>query len=229
MLQMNLLKRESIAITQLRIGARVQPALANSPYAHVLRCGVISTSIPMYDGNAVGVGLSSRGDLLELDRLLGVPCGERSMAVLVPGELMRIPFDALEKAFCCNEEIRSVIHQLAIMQTLEAQHLAVCNCLHQVNARLARYLLTVSDLSACSRMQITQETLARELGTRRSTIVLAMTGLKTQGMIEHKRGTILIRDHSMLQACSCECYGALQKMRNGLQPAPTEWHSRPAA
>ena len=66
---------------------------------------------------------------------------------------------------------------------LQFQHVAACNALHSVEARLARWLLHVHDRVDGDVLPLTQETLAEFLGVRRTTVTHVVCKLRASGAI----------------------------------------------
>jgi CRP-like cAMP-binding protein len=83
---------------------------------------------------------------------------------------------------------------------------AGCNRLDNVEERLARWLLTTNDRVESDEFLLTQEFIARRLGTRRSGVTVAAGILQQAGLINFKRGRIKILDREGLEEVSCECY-----------------------
>ena len=79
-------------------------------------------------------------------------------------------------------------HNFALTQ------LAACNGLHEIEERLARWLLMVQDRVESPNFDLTQEFLATMLGTRRTSVTLAAGNLQESGLIEYRRGHIRILD-----------------------------------
>ena len=71
---------------------------------------------------------------------------------------------------------------------LVLSQLSACNRVHEVEERLARWLLMVSDRLGKSDLYLTQEFLAQMLGTRRSTVTVTAGALQRSGLIEYRRG-----------------------------------------
>lgn len=65
-------------------------------------------------------------------------------------------------------------------------------------------------------MELTQEFVARMLGTRRAGVTEAACALRSAGLIEYTRGWIEIKDRAGLERIACECY---QVMSNEFQSA----------
>jgi CRP-like cAMP-binding protein len=91
-----------------------------------------------------------------------------------------------------------------------AQQSLLCNTLHPVEARLARWLLRARDLSDSEILPLTQEALAQMMGVRRNAISLVAHALQRAGIIHYTRGQIAIVDLPALRTTSCDCYAAVK-------------------
>ncbi len=87
---------------------------------------------------------------------------------------------------------------------------AACNGLHNVEQRLARYLLCLGQCTDSREFPLTQDTLAEALGVHRPTISTAMKSLQNSGLIDSHRGHIQICDLDRLHQSACECYELMQ-------------------
>jgi DNA-binding GntR family transcriptional regulator len=93
---------------------------------------------------------------------------------------------------------------------IQLQHVAACNALHPVEARLARWLLHFRDRIDHDVLPLTQEELSEILGVRRTTVTLLMRNLRATGAIRSdRRGQIEI-DRSRLAAVACECHATMR-------------------
>jgi len=75
-------------------------------------------------------------------------------------------------------------------QTLfaQAQQSAACNATHDLESRLARWLLRAADLHGGTDLPLTQEYISEMLGVRRTSVSLIAHTLQQAGMIRYARG-----------------------------------------
>ena len=113
--------------------------------------------------------------------------------------------------FCGNSssgpgELRNYLQKY--MQAFMAQtaQTAACNRVHGIEERLARWLLTCRDRMPSNQLRLTQTFLGQMLGAPRTTVTLAVGILERAGLIDHARGTVVIRNRAQLENTACECY-----------------------
>lgn len=127
------------------------------------------------------------------------------------GSAMRLEVNALTR--CANQRsrlqelLRRYVHALV---TQVAQS-GVCNRFHNIDARLARWLLMTQDRVGSHELRATQESIAHMLGVRRSSVTAAASGFQRQNIINYSRGRIEILDQRSLRAASCSCYGIIKR------------------
>ena len=102
--------------------------------------------------------------------------------------------------------LRSVQAQLA-----QVSQSAGCNAKHDVDQRLARWLLLCCDRSRSNSIHVSQEFLATMLGVRRMSAVAAIGLLKDAGLIHHHRGVVQLLDTAGLEKRACECYRVVKQ------------------
>jgi CRP-like cAMP-binding protein len=109
------------------------------------------------------------------------------------------------------ELIRSAPLERSIRRYLHVtilQHVSMARCsrFHNLDQRLARWLLMTHDRAREDRFSVTQELMASMLGVRRVGITMAASALQRRGIIEYARGEVTILDRSSLEAAACTCY-----------------------
>ena len=100
---------------------------------------------------------------------------------------------------------------------MQSTQLAACNRLHDVEARLARWLLMSHDRIGGDVMPLTQEFLGQMLGTRRSSVSTAANILQKAGMIRYTRGNVTIVNKAKLIEAACDCYEIIKKHQTDWQ------------
>src|SRR4051812_41122329 len=98
--------------------------------------------------------------------------------------------------------------------TMEVTQISACNRLHNVEKRLARWLLMTHDRIGSDRLPLTQEFLAQMLGTRRASVTVAAGVLQKAGLIQYNRGHVSILNREALENACCECYGIIKQQLN---------------
>ena len=106
--------------------------------------------------------------------------------------------------------------QLTHHNQVESAQNAVCNALHTVTPRLARWVLTIQDRTGRSEFRLTQDDLAMTLSVRRTTMNASWQELRRLGGVKTTRGVVRIASREVLKHAACECYGALKHRMGGL-------------
>jgi CRP-like cAMP-binding protein len=103
------------------------------------------------------------------------------------------------------------LQQYVQVLAMQGTQVAACNRLHEVDERLARWLLMCQDRIGSSFVPLTQEFLAHMLGTRRASVTVAAGILQKAGLITYSRGHVNIVDRTRLEGATCECYAIMQQ------------------
>src|SRR5207244_11258542 len=100
------------------------------------------------------------------------------------------------------------LHRLLLHYTnallIQVAQTAVCNKFHSVEERFCRWLLMAHDRSVADRIPLTQEALARVLGSRRASVSVTASSFQKKGAIRYSRGVIRILDRKYLENATCE-------------------------
>src|SRR5262245_53133811 len=77
--------------------------------------------------------------------------------------------------------------------------------------RLTRWLLQALDLTDERELPLTQESIAKMLGVRRTSVTLIANRLQADGLIRYRRGHIVVLNRMGLEEVACECYHAIHR------------------
>jgi CRP-like cAMP-binding protein len=99
----------------------------------------------------------------------------------------------------------NLLHRYTQVVMVSMAQLILCNRVHRLDQRAARWLLQVDERVDEARFNVTHEFLASMIGTQRPSISLAMSQFKDAGLINYSRGNIVIgdRDGLLERACCC--------------------------
>jgi hypothetical protein len=115
-----------------------------------------------------------------------------------------------------NPSLRRLAARFDSAMLAQAQQTALCNAVHPVEARMARWLLEVQDRTGGNRIPLTQSALAQMLGVRRTTVTLIAGQLEAAAVIDGRRGYVHIISREELERHSCECYSQVHGYVAGL-------------
>src|SRR5258708_17042129 len=96
---------------------------------------------------------------------------------------------------------------------MQFQHVAACNALHPVEARMARWLLHIHDRIDGNAIPLTQETLSQLLGVRRTTVTLVVRKLRASGAVRSDRRGLVEIDRPRLEETRCECTDTMTRKK----------------
>lgn len=98
-----------------------------------------------------------------------------------------------------------------MMMGLHVAQAAACNRLHDIDRRLARWLLMAHDRVDSGTLRVTHDFLATMLGTDRPSVSLAAGLLQKMNIIKYSRGSVKILNRGALENRACECYAIIQR------------------
>ena len=175
-------------------------------YVHFMTSGIASSVSTLPGGDAVEVGITGREGFAEAFHILGPMTTDSEAFMQVEGTALRMDFKRFREEMSRRPALREMVLRFVQYQCFMTSQLAACNRLHDVEERLARWMLMVADRLNANSMLLTQELLAQMIGARRSTVTLAAGALQRSGLIEYRRGLVTITDRAALMDTACECY-----------------------
>jgi CRP-like cAMP-binding protein len=180
-------------------------------FVHFPNTGMVSLVIATDDGKTVEVGEVGREGFAGIQATVGINRNEVREIVQIAGDGFRVRIGALQSILKSAPELQRILTRYAVVQGMQFAQTAACNRLHNIEQRLARWLLITQDRVDSATLAITQDFLATMLGTDRPTVSLAARILQNKRVVEYKRGTVQILNRKKLEACTCECYGVIQQ------------------
>jgi CRP-like cAMP-binding protein len=155
---------------------------------------------------AVEVGVVGGEGMLGTFAFLGGRNAPNKALVQLAGTALRAKVDALMEAAESGGTLHKMLHGYTQIVLTQVTRSAVCNRFHNMEQRLARWLLITRDHAKADTFPMTHEFLSNLLGTRRSDVTKAAGTLQKVGLISYRRGRLTVTDHQGLEAASCSCY-----------------------
>jgi CRP-like cAMP-binding protein len=129
----------------------------------------------------------------------------------IAGSGYRIKADHLKEEFDRDGELKKYLLRHVQGLLVQSAQTAACNRLHNIDARLARWLLTCHDRVEADQLLLTHDFLAQMLGSPRTTVTLAAGDLQRTNLIDYSRGKVTIRSRAGLEKIACECYRSVRE------------------
>ena len=179
--------------------------------AYFINSGLVSLLTVMAGGKSVEVGLTGKEGFIGLPLVFGFTTNLSRAVMQVEGKCYRIVAADFRDALRDCPALEKSLQRFSQIMAMQAAQIAACNRLHEVDRRLARWLLMSHDRLEADIVPLTQEMLAHMLGTRRASVTVAAGILQKSGLITYRRGDVKIDNRQGLEAAACECYEAIKR------------------
>lgn len=180
---------------------------ANRPveYVHFIEDGLVS-HVAGSQSESVETAMVGRFGYVGVPLVLGSSIARQRAIACMPGTALRIEADDLSRLMTERPQIRE--RMLRYVQALMAQNSqsVLCATKHEINQRLARWLLLAIDRLQSDVLSITHEMLATSMGVRRASITNALLQFEADGVVKKQRGAIRVTDRAGLEQRACDCY-----------------------
>lgn len=185
-------------------------------FTYFLNEGMVSLVALSLDGRSVEVGILGKEGMVGMSLTAGLRRETFRAIMQMAGSGLRIRSEIFLDVLLNSSSLRFQLGRFGMMLGMAAAQLAACNRLHEIEQRLARWLLMCQDRFDSQLLPLTHEFLAQMLGTGRPSVSLAAGALESAGLIENLRGTVKILNRKSLESAACECYGVIQLFNGGL-------------
>lgn len=173
--------------------------------------GLASILTTVTDGKSVEVGLCGKEGFIGLPLTAGFSSSSTRIIIQVAGSASRMAAKDFSAVLRKCPSLAAALQRFALQLNLQSSQGAACNRLHEVDERLARWLLMSQDRLGGDFVPLTQDFLAHMLGTRRASVTVAAGILQKAGLITYARGKLKIQNRAKLEDAACECYQLIKK------------------
>src|SRR4029077_17657619 len=155
------------------------------------------------DGETILVGREGAiGGIVSLGYL---PAYTR-MCVKFGGPFVRLPIARLDEAKTTSPSLRNVFARYADCLLAQMFQSTACNAAHSIEQRTAKWIISAMErTNGDNVVPLTHEQLATLLGVGRSYGSRVIQIFKSEGVLETRRGSILVRNREALQKRACLC------------------------
>ncbi len=178
--------------------------------------GMVSQVVVTKDGRTVEVGVVGKEGYVGAGLATGLSRSSVREVIQIAGDGFRMMGNALERILQSAPQLRTLLNRHTGLQGMQVAQTAACNRLHDIQQRLARWLLMTQDRVDSGVLAITHDFIATMMGTDRSTVSLAASVMQNDGIIDYARGEVKILNRRKLERSACECYGVIQQLEDEL-------------
>jgi len=179
-------------------------------FAYFPNRGLISLVVVMKDGKTAEAGIVGNEGFTGTLAAVGLSKSSLQAVVQITGNGFRVAVGALQNTLESAPHLRMMLSRYAAIRSVQVAQTAACNRLHNIEERLARWLLMTQDRVDSRSLAITHDFLATMLGTDRPTVSSAAGVLQRKKLIEYRRGAVQVVNRKKLEDTACECYGVIR-------------------
>ena len=162
-------------------------------------------------GESVDTTMIGREGMTGLAVFLGTGQMPVRTMVQVPLEAVRLPADVLRAELARGGRLVNLLYRYTQVVMVSMAQLILCNRVHRLDQRAARWLLQVDERVDEARFDVTQEFLANMIGAQRPSISLAISQFKDAGLVSYSRGRIVLTHREGLLQRSCVCIEVMHR------------------
>lgn len=154
------------------------------------------------------------------------------IAVKHAGPFARLRLADLEAAKAKSPTLRHLFARYADCLMAQVFQSIACNAIHTIEQRAAKWIVSAMERSGDHVVPLTHEQLATMLGVGRSYTSRVMQTFKAEGILQTRRGSLLVHDRDALHARACPCNEAVKShfetVLRGVYPGEDEGPEQPA-
>jgi len=143
---------------------------------------------------AVG-GIVSHGNLPAYTRIV----------VKFGGDFVCLKVAELESAKARSAALRHYFARYADCLLAQIFQSTACNAIHSTEQRAAKWIIAATERTGGNIVPFTHEELAAMLGAGRSHTTRVLQSFRARGLIQTRRGSLMVHDHPALKTISCQC------------------------
>ena len=190
-------------------------------------CGptLVSYMVPNEDGRDVETILIGREGAVGGIVSQGFLPAYTRITVKFGGPVVRLSVAKLDAAKASSLSLRHIFARYADCMMAQMFQSTACNAIHSIEQRTAKWIISAMERAdGNNTVPLTHEQLATLLGVGRSYASRVIQTFKAQGVLDTRRGAILVRNPDALRLHACLCNEAVkthfEEVLRGVYPDP---------
>ena len=179
---------------------------------------LISINAVMESGNEIECAMVGPEGMVGAYGGYGIDHAVTDATVRISGIGVQIRIADFRHALAHSEILADQVARCEALLTAQMHQSAACNAVHDVEARMCRWLLEVDDRCGGNRFPMTQDMLAKMLGVRRTTVTLVAKRLQQVGAFRWRRGYVYVLQRDLIADRACVCYERVRLCAERLAP-----------
>lgn len=174
------------------------------------------------DDTAIEVAAIGREGMVGFPAIADTDRAALRSVVRDAGEAVCIDVETFRERMGEDTVLRAMLRRYVVSVMTHLAQSVICNRIHRISARSARWLLESHDRADAANLAVTQEFVAQMLGVRRASVTVAAGALQKAGAIKYTRGRIQVLDRGILEREACACYRIIRDEYERLLPLADE-------
>lgn len=176
-------------------------------FVYFLTDGIGSVFVTTPEGRHAEAGIFGFEGYIPTSAVADVALSTFSVNIQIEAKAYRIAYGKFRKLMQENQNFSTVMIRAIEAFAVQLAYTAVSNAAHDVNERLARWILMCHDRVVGDTLPLTHEFISLMLSVRRPSVTTSLHVLEGNGLIRSQRGLIKIRDRSGLEEFAQDAYG----------------------
>jgi len=183
---------------------------------------IVSLLNVMVDGSTAEIAVVGNDGVVGVALFMGGETSPSRAVVQSAGQAYRLEAGILKTEFNRGGALQHLLLRYTQALLTQMAQTAICNRHHSLDQQLCRWLLLSLDRLPSNVLVMTQVLIANMLGVRRVGVTEAAVKLQQAGLIQYRRGHIVILDRPGIEARACECYEVVRRESGRLLPGGIE-------
>jgi CRP-like cAMP-binding protein len=198
--------RPHLQLVRLQRGQVLQETNTRVHNVYFLESGVAVLLARTSRDRQVGVGVVGRLGLVGVPVVLGGMYAPNRCIVEIAGQALQLSSENLSLVMDRRPAVRRLLLKYVQALLVQNSQTVLCNVRHELEERLARWLLLARDRLDGNVIPLTHDLFSMMLGVRRASVTDALAALELAGALRRHHRAIEIQDRKILEHRVCDCY-----------------------